>query len=147
MMNSMDATRKGNPRWLYCCASGFPFTSTPTSLPTRKEADGDDKHGRSTIMEASKPSSHQRTPGGWKSMPFILGNETFERLAGFGVLANFLVYLKREYHMDQVSATNLINIWYGVTNFAPVIGAFISDAYTGRFWVITFGSVASFLVC
>ncbi|GAB4839926.1 hypothetical protein Ancab_020636 [Ancistrocladus abbreviatus] len=145
MMNSMDTTRKGNPRWLYCCARGFPFTSTPTSLLAGKEADGDDKHGRNTIMAASKPPSHQRKPGGWKSMPFILGNETFERLAWFGVFANFLVYLKREYHMDQVFATNLINMWSAVTNFAPLIGAFISDAYTGRFWAITVGSVASSL--
>ncbi|KAH9609185.1 hypothetical protein KSS87_002411 [Heliosperma pusillum] len=89
--------------------------------------------------------SNHKKPGGWKSMPYIIGNETFERLAAFGLLANFMVYLRREYHMDQVGATNFINIYSGVANFAPLIGAFISDAYFGRFWVIAFGSVASFL--
>lgn len=74
------------------------------------------------------------------------GNETFERLASFGVLANFMVYLRREYHMDQVDATNVINVFAGVANFAPLLGAFLSDAFFGRFWAIAFGSFAAFLV-
>lgn len=74
------------------------------------------------------------------------GNETFERLAAFGLLANFMVYLTREYHMEQVTASNMIYIWSGVTNFAPLVGAFISDAYVGRFRTIAFASVASLLV-
>lgn len=78
-------------------------------------------------------------------MPFIIGNETFERLAAFGLLANFMVYLQREYHLDQVAATNLIGVYAGVVNFVPLLGAFISDAYIGRFWAIAIGSFASFL--
>lgn len=76
----------------------------------------------------------------------ITGNETFERLATFGLLANFMVYLVREYRMDQVTASNIINIWSGVTNFTPLVGAFISDAYAGRFRTIAVASLASFLV-
>lgn len=95
-------------------------------------------------IEAMELKSSNK-PGGWKSMPYIIGNETFERLAAFGLLANFMVYLRREYHMDQVTATNFINIYSGVANFAPLLGAFISDAYFGRFWVIAIGSVCSFL--
>ncbi|EXB63800.1 Nitrate transporter 1.7 [Morus notabilis] len=81
--------------------------------------------------------------GGWRAISFILGNETFERLASFGLLANFMVYLTTELHMDQVSASNIMNIWSGVNNFAPLVGAFISDAYAGRFWTIGFASFAS----
>ncbi|KAF8408044.1 hypothetical protein HHK36_007184 [Tetracentron sinense] len=73
------------------------------------------------------------------------GNETFERLATFGLLANFMVYLLTQFHMDQVFATNVSNIWFGTTNFAPLIGAYISDAYLGRFQTIAFASFASFL--
>lgn len=90
-------------------------------------------------------NSKVKKPGGWKSMPYVLGNETCERLATFGILANFMVYLRREYHMDQVDATNLINVFAGVSNFAPLLGAFLSDAFIGRFWAIAIGSVASFL--
>ena len=57
-----------------------------------------------------------------------------------------MVYLTREYHMEQVTASNMIYIWSGVTNFAPLVGAFISDAYVGRFRTIAFASVASLLV-
>jgi dipeptide/tripeptide permease len=74
------------------------------------------------------------------------GNETFERLATFGLLANFMVYLMRVFHLEQVTAANVINIWSGVTNFAPLVGAFISDAYVGRFKTIAFASCAAFLV-
>ena len=75
------------------------------------------------------------------------GNETFERMASFGLLANFMVYLTRELHMDQASAANILNLWSGVSNFAPLLGAFISDSYVGRFSTIAFGSFALFLVC
>lgn len=74
------------------------------------------------------------------------GNETFERLASFGLMANFMVYLQNEYHMNQVKAATLLNIWSAASNFAPVIGAFVSDAFIGKFWTIAFGSFSSLLV-
>ncbi|XP_057949187.1 protein NRT1/ PTR FAMILY 2.13 [Malania oleifera] len=86
-----------------------------------------------------------RRPGGWRAMPFVLGNETFERLATIGLMGNFMVFLLTQFHMDQVRATNLLNVWSGVTNFTPLIGAFVSDAYIGRFRTIAFASFASFL--
>lgn len=78
-------------------------------------------------------------------MPYVIGNETFERLATIGLLANFMVFLLTVFHMEQASAANLLNIWFGVGNFAPLLGAFVSDAYIGRFWTIGFSSFASLL--
>ncbi|KAL8196508.1 hypothetical protein R6Q57_024803 [Mikania cordata] len=89
------------------------------------------------------PPQPKRKPGGWKSMPYILGNESFERLASVGLVANFTVFLMTVFHMSQVSTSNLINIWSGVNNFAPLIGAFFSDAYFGKFSVIAFSSFGS----
>lgn len=57
-----------------------------------------------------------------------------------------MVYLTREFHLDQVHASNILNMWGGITNFAPLLGAFISDTYTGRFKAIAFGSFFSLLV-
>lgn len=74
------------------------------------------------------------------------GNETFERLATVGLLANFNVFLMTQFHLDQVYASNVINIWSGISNFAPLLGAFISDAYVGRFRTIAFSSFAALLV-
>jgi len=76
----------------------------------------------------------------------VAGNETFERLAVFGLFANFMVYLTRELHLDQVTASNILSLWFGITNFAPLVGAFISDAYAGRFRTIAFASFGTLLV-
>ncbi|KAA8533025.1 hypothetical protein F0562_032858 [Nyssa sinensis] len=100
-------------------------------------------HEDDAVLSNSKTT--KRKPGGWKSMPFILGNETFERLATIGLLANFMIFLLTQFHMDQASAANVLNIWYGVTNFAPLLGAFISDAYVGKFRTIAFASFPSLL--
>lgn len=72
--------------------------------------------------------------------------ESFERLATIGLLANFTVFLMTVFHMTQVSSSYLIYIWSGIGNFAPLIGAYISDAHIGKFWVIAFASFASLIV-
>ncbi|KAJ6431220.1 hypothetical protein OIU84_018667 [Salix udensis] len=114
---------------LYCSMKCFQKPPSP-----------EQKHGNLTETD------QQKKPGGWRAMPFILGNETFERLATFGLMANFMVYLMKVFHLEQVSAANILNIWYGATNFAPLVGAFISDAYVGRFKTIAFASCAALLV-
>ncbi|KAK4760451.1 hypothetical protein SAY87_005344 [Trapa incisa] len=111
--------------------------SKPAAAPLQEE------HHRDPPL--TKAETQMRIRGGWKTMPLILGNETFERLATFGLVANFMVYLMTVYHMDQVSASNLISIWSGLTNFAPLGGAFIADACAGRFLTIAVGSMASFM--
>ncbi|XP_061336866.1 protein NRT1/ PTR FAMILY 2.13-like isoform X2 [Gastrolobium bilobum] len=118
---------------LPCCKSGFSSSSTVEKEPTNEK------------LSKNCSESANKKPGGWKSMPFILGNETFERLAAFGLFANFMVYLTREFHLDQVYASNILNIWSGITNFFPLIGAFISDAYVGRFRTIAVASFFSLL--
>ncbi|KAF5746619.1 putative nitrate transporter [Tripterygium wilfordii] len=47
--------------------------------------------------------------------------------------------------MNQAPAANLINIWMGVTNFTPLLGACISDTLIGKFKTIAFASFASLL--
>ncbi|KAG2321550.1 hypothetical protein Bca52824_014763 [Brassica carinata] len=94
---------------------------------------------------SSDSTMRGRKPLGWKAMPYILANETLERLASFGLKSNFMVYMVRGYHMDQVQAATLINTWSALTNFAPIIGAFISDSCTGKFVTIVFGSISELL--
>ncbi|XP_024010909.1 putative protein NRT1/ PTR FAMILY 2.14 [Eutrema salsugineum] len=94
---------------------------------------------------SSDSTTRHRKPLGWKAMPYILANETLERLASYGLTSNFMVYMVREYHMDQVQAATLINSWSALTDFTPIIGAFISDSYTGKFRTIVFGSISELL--
>lgn len=69
-----------------------------------------------------------------------------ERLASIGMVANFMVFLLTQYQMEQVMASNVLSIWSGITNFAPLIGAYISDAHLGRFTTIAYATFSSFLV-
>ncbi|KAF3333016.1 protein NRT1/ PTR FAMILY 2.11-like protein [Carex littledalei] len=82
---------------------------------------------------------------GWKSMPYVIGNETFEKLGTIGTLANLLVYLTSVFHFKSITAVTMMNIFNGTTNMAPVLGAFISDTYLGRYATIGFASLASLL--
>ncbi|CAN6338907.1 unnamed protein product [Urochloa humidicola] len=80
---------------------------------------------------------------GWKAMPYVIGNETCEKLGTIGTTANLLVYLKTVYGMQSASAATLLNLWSGAFNLAPVLGAFLSDSYLGRYATIALASVAT----
>uniref|UniRef100_A0A6N2M883 Major facilitator superfamily (MFS) profile domain-containing protein n=1 Tax=Salix viminalis TaxID=40686 RepID=A0A6N2M883_SALVM len=90
---------------------------TPTSLEISME------NGN---LKEEKPSSNDDQPeikyGGIKAMPFII-----------------------VFNMKSVTATTLLNIFNGTTNLAPLIGAYLSDTYFGRYKTLGFASVFSFL--
>ncbi|PHT33982.1 Protein NRT1/ PTR FAMILY 2.13 [Capsicum baccatum] len=114
-------------------------TSLSLSFPSPENGVYDEE--KQSPGSDSPAKTGRRKPGGWRAMPYVLGNETFERLAGMGLLANFMQFLLTVFHLDLVSATNFLNIWSGVTSFIPLLGAFISDAYIGRFWTIAIASI------
>uniref|UniRef100_A0A1J3HGD7 Protein NRT1/ PTR FAMILY 2.13 n=1 Tax=Noccaea caerulescens TaxID=107243 RepID=A0A1J3HGD7_NOCCA len=121
-----------------------PSGSFSKSPPPPPEMDVVDLHNRKSspdsILDAEKV---EKKHGGWRAISFILANETLERLGTIGLLSNFMVYLTRVFHLQQVDASNVINIWSGFTNLTPLVGAFISDAYIGRFKTIAFASFAT----
>lgn len=63
-----------------------------------------------------------------------------------GLSANFMAYLTKVFHMKLVDASNVFNLWLGLSNLAPLLGAIISDAYVGRFKTIAYASFFSLLV-
>ncbi|KDP45468.1 hypothetical protein JCGZ_09717 [Jatropha curcas] len=102
-------------------------------------------------MEAKEEKASSTNNGdainyrGVKAMPFIIGNETFEKLGTIGTLSNLLVYLTHVFNMKNLTATLLINIFNGTSNVAPLVGAFLSDSYFGRYKILAFSSICSFL--
>ncbi|XP_020275842.1 protein NRT1/ PTR FAMILY 2.11-like [Asparagus officinalis] len=92
--------------------------------------------------EVEEPSIKYR---GWKAMPYVIGNETFEKLGTLGTSSNLLVYLTTVFHMQSVTATTLLQVFNGTTNLAPVFGAFLSDTFFGRYWTLGVASVSSLL--
>lgn len=99
-------------------------------------------------MESSsdrEPLLGTPSKGGLITLPFIIANEAFEKVASYGLLPNMILYLMGEYGMGLTTGSNLIFLWSSATNFAPVIGAFLADSFVGRFWMIGFGSITSLL--
>ncbi|KAG8379096.1 hypothetical protein BUALT_Bualt07G0052600 [Buddleja alternifolia] len=80
---------------------------------------------------------------GLKTMPFIIGNETFEKLGAIGTLSNLQVYLTTVFNMKRISATTLLNVFNGTTNIATLLGAYLSDTHFGRYKTLGFASIAS----
>ncbi|KAH9615350.1 hypothetical protein KSS87_005735 [Heliosperma pusillum] len=91
-----------------------------------------------------KPSD-KRKKGGFITMPFILANEAFERVASFGLAPNMIVYLMNDYKMSVTKAQNLLYIWNTTNSFTPFAGALVADTLLGRFLTIGIGSIFSLL--
>ncbi|KAL4559985.1 hypothetical protein LXL04_032133 [Taraxacum kok-saghyz] len=83
--------------------------------------------------------------GGIRTMPFILANEAFEKVASFGLLPNMILYLIGDYHTSVAMGTNITLIWNAATNLLPIAGAFLSDSLLGRFLTIFLGSIFSLM--
>ncbi|CAK9166097.1 unnamed protein product [Ilex paraguariensis] len=97
-------------------------------------------------MMINEPLLKKTPKGGFRTMPFIIANEAFEKVASYGLTPNMILYLMREYHMEMATGSNILFLWSAATNFLPVVGALLADSLMGRFWMIAFGSVISFLV-
>ncbi|XP_057514825.1 protein NRT1/ PTR FAMILY 1.2-like [Actinidia eriantha] len=95
------------------------------------------------LPQQQSPPSRQK--GGLITMPFIIANEALEKVASYGLLPNMILYLMGDYHIGIAQGTNILFFWSAATNFLPLIGAFVSDSYLGRFLTIGFGSISSFL--
>ncbi|KAF9616500.1 hypothetical protein IFM89_029797 [Coptis chinensis] len=95
-------------------------------------------------LEQDTPLS-SRPKGGLLTMPFIIANESFEKVASYGLMPNMIFYLMKGYRMSSANGTSVLQLWSALTNFTPILGAFLSDSYVGRFQVIAMGSLSSLL--
>ncbi|XP_030459509.1 protein NRT1/ PTR FAMILY 2.8-like [Syzygium oleosum] len=102
-------------------------------------------HSLSSEHEIPPPFLPQIPKGGWRSIFYILGNESFERLASMSLIMNLPVYLKMKYNLYGVFLINVVSIWSGCCNILPLAGAFVAEKYLGRFRTLLLGCTASFL--
>ncbi|KAI6676082.1 hypothetical protein NL676_036878 [Syzygium grande] len=79
--------------------------------------------------------------GKWKACAFLVGYEAFERMAFYGIASNLVNYLTTQLHEDTVSSVRNVNNWSGSVWITPILGAYIADAYLGRFWTFTVSSL------
>ncbi|KAL8230667.1 hypothetical protein R6Q57_000445 [Mikania cordata] len=92
-----------------------------------------------------EPAAPPKTKGGWKSIRYIIGNESFEKLASMSLVMNMTVYLRTKYNMSGIFLVNVVTIWIGTSNIWSLVGAFVADAYIGKFLTLLFGSLASLM--
>uniref|UniRef100_J3M626 Major facilitator superfamily (MFS) profile domain-containing protein n=1 Tax=Oryza brachyantha TaxID=4533 RepID=J3M626_ORYBR len=87
-----------------------------------------------------RPAVAART-GRWKACSFLVGYEAFERMAFYGVAANLVVYLTTVLREETVASVRNVNNWTGSVWMTPIAGAYLADAFLGRFWTFTFSSL------
>eukprot|EP01018_Ginkgo_biloba_P005000 Gb_01342 [translate_table: standard] len=79
--------------------------------------------------------------GGWKASLFIIGVEFSERLTYYGIASNLIIYLTTVLRQGVEASAKNVNNWSGVTTVMPLVGAFLADAYTGRYWMVLISSI------
>ncbi|KAK7398963.1 hypothetical protein VNO78_10137 [Psophocarpus tetragonolobus] len=92
-------------------------------------------------MNQKKATEVKRKRGGYRTVPCIIANESFEKVAVVGLRVNMILYLLQEYRFDPATAAIVIFLWNALTNFLPIICAFLSDSWLGRFRVIAWGTI------
>ncbi|KAK9666743.1 hypothetical protein RND81_14G207800 [Saponaria officinalis] len=93
-----------------------------------------------TVDIRGNPADKKKT-GNWRACVFILGNECCERLAYYGMSTNLVNYFIVRLHEGNATASKNVNNWSGTCYIMPLLGAFLADAYWGRFWVIAIFSM------
>ena len=61
-------------------------------------------------------------------------NQVFANLAFYGCSTNLVIYLTSVMHQSNAAASTNVSNWNGVGYITPLIGAFLADAYWGRYW-------------
>ncbi|TVU48440.1 hypothetical protein EJB05_08077 [Eragrostis curvula] len=78
--------------------------------------------------------------GGWTACSFIVVYELVERMAYYGIASNLVIYLTDKLHQGTVEASNNVTNWSGTVFLTPLLGAYVADAYLGRYWTFVVGS-------
>ncbi|MED6195724.1 hypothetical protein PIB30_040660 [Stylosanthes scabra] len=94
-----------------------------------------------TVNIRGKPVLRSKS-GGWKACSFVVVYEVFERMAYYGISSNLILYLTKKLHEGTVKSSNNVTNWVGTIWITPILGAYVADAYLGRYWTFV---IASFI--
>lgn len=61
-------------------------------------------------------------------------------MAYYGISTNLVIYLTKKLHQGTVTSSNNVTNWVGTVWMTPVLGAYIADAYLGRYLTFVIAS-------
>ncbi|KAJ9700765.1 hypothetical protein PVL29_006198 [Vitis rotundifolia] len=61
-------------------------------------------------------------------------------MAYYGISTNLIIYLTKKLHQGTVTSSNNVTNWVGTVWMTPVLGAYIADAYLGRYLTFVIAS-------
>ncbi|CAD6336796.1 unnamed protein product [Miscanthus lutarioriparius] len=73
------------------------------------------------------------TTGGRKTAAILLVSYALMNLAFYGVAVDLVVFMRRVLHQENATAASFISMWTGTVYIFSLFGAFLSDAYMGRY--------------
>nr|QSV51799.1 nitrate transporter [Chlorophytum comosum] len=101
----------------------------------------EDKYTKDGTRDIRGNPAVRKNTGRWRACPYILANECCERLAYYGMSTNLVNYMKQFLNQGNTVAANNVTNWSGTCYITPLIGAFVADAYLGRY-----KTIASFMI-
>ncbi|KAJ6791553.1 protein NRT1/ PTR FAMILY 8.1-like [Iris pallida] len=96
----------------------------------------EDKYTKDGTTDIHGNPAVKRNTGRWRACPYILANECCERLAYYGMSTNLINYFEDFLHQGNTKAANNVTNWSGTCYVMPLFGAFVADAYLGRYRTI-----------
>ncbi|XP_031113775.1 protein NRT1/ PTR FAMILY 8.2-like [Ipomoea triloba] len=106
-----------------------------------KAMEEDDVYTKDGTLDYRNRPANKKKTGTWKACPFILGNECSERLAYYGMSSNLMIYFQTRLNQSTTRASKNLSNWAGTCYIMPLVGAFLADAYLGRYWTIASFSI------
>ncbi|KAL6965434.1 hypothetical protein U1Q18_036485 [Sarracenia purpurea var. burkii] len=79
-------------------------------------------------------------------MWWVWGNECCERLAYYVMSSILVIYFKTRLNQTSATASKNQSDWSGTGYITLLIGAFVVDAYLGRYWTIANFSIIHVLL-
>ncbi|CAD6209480.1 unnamed protein product [Miscanthus lutarioriparius] len=118
---------------------------TTGSLAMEKPQQGGAEYAQDGSVDLRGNPVLRSKRGGWTACSFIVVYELFERMAYYGIASNLIIYLTDKLHQGTVEASNNVTNWSGTVFLTPLLGAYVADAYLGRYWTFVLGSAIYFL--
>ncbi|KAL6651567.1 hypothetical protein ACP70R_010492 [Stipagrostis hirtigluma subsp. patula] len=145
-IHARSSRRSIDRQCVQMCEGGRPESSMASGHRRRPEMSG--------LAEEDGAGGGERAgatprPRGWRAVGFLIelfnvhdaGLFAAASMASNAFATPLTSYLITRYNMKQNAATNVNNVFSGALNFSPVVGAFVADAFWGRFRTLLFGIV------